>query len=193
LSGLQREKIWDPVSRLWHWAFAAAVIANWLLGTYMSFDTVQWHFYVGYVVLGLVVLRVLWGLVGPAPVRFRTFAPSPSAIAGYLKTVMRREPGGAPGHNPLGALSVFALLLVIAAQAGSGLFLESEDFFEEALLHDYVSDDVADFMSSVHHTLSDVVLILVGLHVAAVLFYLVWKRENLITAMIHGWKWVRRG
>lgn len=192
MKDLQREKIWDPVSRLWHWVFAVAIVANWTLGNYMSFDTVQWHFYVGYLVLALLAFRLLWGLVGPAPVRFRSFAPTPSGTARYAGSVLRREPSGAPGHNPLGALSVYAMLAVIAAQAISGLFIEADDFFEEAPLHDYVSDEVSDFMSGWHHTLPDVILILVILHIAAILFYLVWKRENLIKPMIDGWKWVRR-
>ncbi len=110
MTDLRKEKIWDPVSRLWHWVLAVAVVANWVLGTYMSFDTVQWHFYVGYTVLGLMAFRLLWGFVGPEPVRFRSFLPTPAGLARYLRTVFRREPSGAAGHNPLGALSVYAML-----------------------------------------------------------------------------------
>lgn len=192
MKDLRREKIWDPVSRLWHWVFAIAIVANWTLGTYMSFDTVQWHFYVGYLVLALLAFRLLWGFFGPAPIRFKSFLPALTGIARYVRTVLRREPSGVPGHSPLGALSVYAMLLVITGQAISGLFIEADDFFEEAPLYDYVSDDVSDFMSSWHHTLPDVILVLVILHIAAILFYLIWKRENLIKPMINGWKWVRR-
>lgn len=180
------------MSRLWHWVFAAAVTANWILGTFMSFYTVQWHFYVGYLVLALLGFRLLWGVVGPAPVQFRSFLPTPSKIARDLGSFFRREPGGALGHSALGALSVYVMLLVIAGQAITGLFIEADDYFEEAPLFAYVPGAVSDFMNTVHHTLPDVILILVALHVAAIVFYLVWKRENLIMPMIHGWKQVRR-
>lgn len=189
---MQREKIWDPVSRLWHWAFALAVVANWLLGRFMDFGIVWWHFYMGFLVLGLLTFRLVWGICGPQPVRFGSFWPTPGRLLRYLGGVFKREPSGAPGHNPLGALSVYALLLVVAAQAVTGLFIEAEDFFEAAPLHGYVGDGLTDFMSSWHHTLPAVILVLVVLHVIAIVFYLLWKRENLIGPMIHGWKWVRR-
>src|SRR5699024_5059310 len=158
----------------------------------MTFDTVRWHFYGGFVILGLLGFRLLWGVLGPAPIRFRNFRPAPKRVLRYLGGVGKREPSGAPGHNPLGALSVYAILLVVAAQGVSGLFIEADDFFAAAPLHGYVSAHVASFMSSWHHVLPLVILILVVLHVAAVLFYLLWKRENLIGPMFHGWKWVRR-
>jgi cytochrome b len=192
LKELQREKIWDPVTRLWHWVLAFAVALNWTFGTYMSFDTVKWHFYTGYLILGLMAFRILWGFIGPAPIRFAAFIPTPASLLQYLKTVHRREPSGTPGHNPLGALSVIAMLVVITAQGCTGLFIETDDFFEYGPLNGYVSEKTADFMSGWHHYLSDVILILVILHVAAIVFYLLWKRENLIKPMISGWKWVRR-
>ncbi|HKJ94537.1 MAG TPA: cytochrome b/b6 domain-containing protein [Gammaproteobacteria bacterium] len=192
MKGLQRDKVWDPVSRLWHWVLAVAVVANWIFGSYMTFDTVQWHFYVGYAILALLVFRLIWGFIGPGPVRFKSFLPTPSKVTGYLGHVFKREPSGFAGHTPLGALSVYAILLVVAGQAISGLFIETDDFFDEGPLNDYVSDDVVDLMNSWHHTLPDVILILVILHVAAIAFYWAWKRENLVKPMITGWKWVRR-
>lgn len=189
---LQREKIWDPVSRLWHWVFALAVVINWLLGRFMSFDNIHWHFYGGFSILGLLLFRLVWGFVGPAPVRFASFVPTPASVWRQLRTFFSRQPGGSPGHNPLGALSVYAMLLVVLGQAVSGLFIESDDFFEAAPLHGAVSRGFAGAMAVLHHTLPALILILVLLHVAAILFYLLWKRENLVRPMINGWKWVRR-
>ena len=189
---LRREKIWDPVTRLWHWVFALAVAGNWLLGRFMTFDTIRWHFYGGFFILALLAFRLAWGFVGPAPVRFASFLPTPSGIWRQLRTFFRREPSGAPGHNALGALSVYAMLLVVLGQALSGLFIESDDFFEAAPLHGAVSRGFARAMSAWHHTLPALILILVLLHVAVIFFYLLWKRENLIAAMISGWKWVKR-
>lgn len=189
---LQREKIWDPVTRLWHWVFALAVVANWLLGRFMSFDNIRWHFYGGFFILGLLAFRLAWGLVGPAPVRFASFLPTPAGVVQQLRSFFKRQPSGSPGHNPLGALSVYAMLLAVLGQAVSGLFIESDDFFEAAPLHGVASRGFARIMAVVHHTLPPLILILVLLHVVAILFYLLWKRENLVGPMINGWKWVRR-
>jgi cytochrome b len=110
----------------------------------------------------------------------------------YIKTFFSRRPNGTPGHNPLGSLWIIAMLLIITAQGSTGLFIESEDFFEYGPLNGYVSDDTEKFMSGWHHTLPDVILIMVILHVVVVVFYLLWKKENLIKPMLSGWKWVRR-
>lgn len=190
-AALRREKIWDPVSRLWHWVFALAVVGNWLLGRFMTFDTILWHFWGGFFILALLAFRLVWGVVGPQPVRFAHFFPTPAAVLRQLRSFFSRQPSAARGHNPLGALSVYAMLLVVLAQAVSGLFIESDDFFEAAPLHGAVSRDVARFMSVWHHRLPVLILILVVLHVVVVFYYLLWKRENLIRSMIDGWKWVR--
>jgi len=189
---LELRKIWDPVTRLWHWVLAGVVITNWIFGEFMDFDTVRWHFYLGYTVLGLLLFRVVWGVIGPEPVRWRWLIPRWRELLAYLRTVGRRQPSGTPGHNPLGSLSVLALLLVLAMQAGSGLFIESDDFFESAPLSGYVSESTVNSLTWWHHLLSKVLLGLVVLHLAAILFYRVWKGENLLKPMITGWKLVRK-
>lgn len=191
MQGYSREKIWDPVTRLWHWALALAVVLNWSFGKFMSFDTVRWHFYGGYLILGLILFRILWGFIGPPPVRFRALLPGPRATLAYLRRLGRREPSGSAGHNPLGSLSVIAMIIVIGAQAFCGLFIESEDFFEYGPLAGYVSAATVSRLTGWHHFLADAILALVLLHVAAILYYWVWKRENLVKPMISGWKWVK--
>ena len=158
----------------------------------MDFDTIRWHFYIGYTVIGLMAFRLLWGFIGPSPIRFKKLIPTPRATIQYLKSIRNREPSGTPGHNPLGSLSVIAMIVTITAQPMTGLFLESDDYFESAPLAEYVSQATINRMTWWHHTISDLILILVVLHVAAILFYLIWKRENLIKPMISGWKWVKR-
>lgn len=157
----------------------------------MSFDTIQWHFYIGYSILGLMLFRYFWGFVGPEPIRYRALCPTPTHAFRYLKSIGSRDPSGSPGHNPIGALSVIAMLLAISAQAVSGLFIESEEFFEYGPLAEFVSDATIGRMTWWHHFNADIILILVILHVSAILFYLVWKKENLIKPMITGWKWVK--
>jgi cytochrome b len=190
--GLTREKIWDPVTRLWHWVLALSVAVGWSFGKFMSFDNIQWHFYLGYLTLGLVLFRCLWGLVGPAPARLRALLPAPADLWRYLRQVGAREPSGTPGHNPLGSISVILMLLAVGAQAVTGLFLVSDDFFESGPLATYVSEATVNRLTWWHHLNAGFILILVVLHLGAILFYLVWKRENLVKPMLTGWKWVRR-
>ena len=192
MQGLHQEKIWDPVTRLWHWVLVLSVGLTWAFGEFMTFDTVQWHFYIGYLILGLMAFRIVYGFAGPAPIRFKNFLPTPAGIVGYLKTIASREPSGTPGHNPLGGLSVVALVLAITAEGITGLFIEVDDFFEAGPLNRYVTEATANKLNAWHEIIGDAILILVALHVAAILFYLVWKRENLIKPMITGLKWVRR-
>jgi cytochrome b len=192
LQGFTQEKIWDPVTRLWHWALVLSVGVGWSFGRFMSFDTIQWHFYLGYFTLGLMVFRCLWGVVGPRPVRFAALLPTPRNLLAYLRHVGRRGPSGTPGHNPMGSLSVILMLLAISAQAFTGLFIESDDFFEYGPLAGYVSEATVSRMTWWHHLNADFILALVVLHVSAILFYLIWKNENLIKPMITGWKWVKR-
>jgi cytochrome b len=191
LGELRREKIWDPVTRLWHWVLALVVTTGWCLGKFMTFSTIEWHFYCGYTVLGLIAFRLLWGLVGPQPVRLRTLLPGPRAVLAYVRHLPRRQPSGTPGHNPLGALSVLAMLLLLGAQASSGLFVESDNFFESGPLADQVSEALRDRMSWWHGLLSKGVLGIVAVHVSAIVFYFLWKKENLVGPMLNGWKWVK--
>lgn len=192
MSKLELKKIWDPLTRFWHWLLAMAVVTNWVFGEFMSFDTVTWHFYLGYAALGLVGFRFLWGFIGPEPVRWSRLFPRPVTVMKYLATIGKREPSGTHGHNPLGSLSVIALLIVLLAQAGTGLFIETDDFFESGPLYGYVSDATISSLTWWHHFLSKVLLALVILHLVAILFYRIWKRENLVMPMITGWKWVRQ-
>ena len=192
MQGLVQEKIWDPVTRLWHWVLVLSVGVGWSFGKFMSFDTVQWHFYLGYLTLGLMIFRYLWGFVGPAPVRLRALLPTPGNLLKYLRHVGQRTPSGTAGHNPMGSLSVILMLLAISAQAATGLFIESDDFFESGPLAGYVTEATVSRLTWWHHLNADFILILVVLHVSAILFYLIWKNENLIKPMITGWKWVKR-
>ena len=158
----------------------------------MNFDIIQWHFYIGYLVLGLMVFRYLWGFVGPAPIRYRALLSTPSETLAYLRTIGQRKASGSPGHNPLGSLSVIAMMLVITAQAVTGLFVESDDFFEYGPLAEYVEEATINSMTWWHRFIADLIFIVVILHLGAILFFLLWKKENLIKPMINGWKWVKR-
>ena len=191
MEGYHREPVWDPVTRLWHWLLAASVIVGWSFGEFRNFSIMQWHIYLGYFTGALLLFRFAWGWAGPAPVRHRTLFASLRDGPAYLRRAGARQPSGVPGHNPVGALSVIAMVLALTTQVVTGLFSEDDALFYAGPLASEVSSDTVTAMTSYHNLFAKVVLALVALHVAAILFYLVWKRENLVAPMLHGRKWVK--
>lgn len=184
-------RLWDPLLRLFHWALATCVIVTFLLGKFGP-DIMTLHFYLGYTIIALLLFRILWGVIGSRPARFSHFLFGPRKTLAYVATLPKRRPSYWPGHNPVGALSVFALLTALMLQAGTGLFVDADDFINTGPLADLVSYESAREAAKLHYRLSFVVLTLVLLHLGAILFYRFWKRENLVTPMITGWKEVRK-
>ncbi len=183
--------VWDVPTRLFHWALVICVCAAWYIGYYRDFSNIDYHFYLGYAIGGLVVFRLLWGVVGPQPIRLASLFHGPASVFRYLSKVFRREPSGTRGHNPIGSLSVLAMLLSLAVQVTTGLFAEDDGLFASGPLAVYVNANTILQMNEIHYYNSRILFALVGLHVFAGLFYLIWKRENLIGAMITGKKWVK--
>ena len=188
----EKQRVWDVPTRLFHWALVGTVATGLYLGEYRDFSTINLHFYFGYATAALLAFRILWGFVGPQPSRFKPLFPRPKTLFAYLGKVGRRQPSGVAGHNPLGGLSVVAMLAALIVQIVTGLFAEDDGLFAEGPLSEYISDSTVLTMTSIHHTTTRVILGLIALHIAAILFYLLWKRENLIKPMLSGWKWVRR-
>lgn len=183
----QQRLVWDWPLRLWHWLFAVAVAGAWITGQWGGFDWRQWHLWFGQAALGLLIFRVLWGLVGPRNARFGRFLPGPSKLLAYLKTLPNRNAPENAGHNPLGALAVVAILGVLAVQAGSGLFV-FDDILYEGPWYVAVSSEAADLASTIHHRLAWPVGALLGLHILAIAFYRFYKGQCLTRAMITGRK-----
>jgi cytochrome b len=142
----------------------------------------DWHRYSGYALLGLVLFRVYWGVAGASTARFRQFVRGPRVIFSYLRGRWEML----PGHNPVGALSTLVLLALLSAQIVLGLFAVDVDGIESGPLSSHVSFDAGRACARLHHQLFDVLLVLIALHVAAVLYYVLVKKQNLIAAMIHG-------
>lgn len=186
-----RERIWDPALRAFHWTLAALVVANWLLGKFGPTDMTL-HFWLGYAVIALLLFRLVWGFVGPAPARFAQFVRGPRAVLAYAREMIRPRPTHWPGHSPVGALAVLAMLAVLIGQVTTGLFADPDDYINVGPLASQVSSATSRAALRWHHRGADLILILVLLHWAAVLFYRLWKREDLVRPMITGWKWVRR-
>lgn len=145
-----------------------------------------WHFRFGYGVLTLLLFRIIWGFAGGRWSRFGSFIFSPRALVNYARG--RGRPQDAIGHNPLGALSVFALLLILAAQVSSGMMSDDEIAFAGPMSK-FVSGATVSAATWYHKEVGKaVVMALVALHVAAILFHLFRKKENLIRPMIQGEK-----
>jgi cytochrome b len=179
-------KVWDAPVRLFHWLLVALITVSVSTG-YIGGNWMRWHVWSGCAILGLLIFRLLWGFAGSTTARFAHFVRGPSAALGYARGLLGRTPSHTPGHNPLGGWMVVALLLSAALQAGTGLF-SNDDIATEGPLYDKVSKATSDTISAVHQANAVVLLTLIGLHVAAVLFYLWYKRENLLRPMITGRK-----
>ena len=183
-TGLDKVWIWDLPTRIFHWVLAVLVVVCYLSGDNGRFDI---HIPAGQALLVLVLARVLWGFAGSEPSRFRAFVRPLREIAAYVRTLGKRAPGYHPGHNPLGGLSVVAMLAVLLLQAGLGIFAVDVDGYNEGPLSFLVSYDAAREAAELHGDVVDILLILVGLHLAAILFYRVFKRERLVKPMVTGW------
>lgn len=179
-----RARLWDGPVRLVHWLLVVLIAFSW----WAAEDHLNWHRWSGYAVIGLVLFRVYWGFAGGGAARFASFVKGPRATLAYLATLPRRGGSDIPGHNPLGALSILALLAVLVVQVATGLFAVDVDAFEGGPLSDRVSFEAGRAISQLHELSFRALQALVVLHVAAVLFYLLWKRTNLIAPMITGWR-----
>lgn len=178
--------VWDVPVRLFHWLLVALVAVSVSTG-YVGGNLMRWHVWSGCGILGLLIFRLLWGFAGGTTARFAHFVRGPRAALAYARGVLGRTPSHMPGHNPLGGWMVLLLLASAALQAGTGLF-SNDDIATEGPLYDKVSKATSDTISAVHQANAVVLLTLIGLHVAAVLFYLWYKRENLLRPMITGRK-----
>lgn len=180
--GQVRAKLWDGPVRIVHWLLVGLILFSW----WASEDHLNWHRWSGYTILGLLLFRVWWGFAGGGAARFSSFIKGPRAVLAYLPTLARREVAATPGHNPLGGWSVLALLAVLFVQVGTGLFAVDVDAFEAGPLSDRVSFELGRQIADIHELSFRVLQALVVVHVAAVLFYWIWKRTNLIGPMITG-------
>jgi cytochrome b len=183
--------VWDLPTRLSHWALATAVGGAWLTGEFGPIDK-TWHMRFGYAALVIVAFRILWGFLGGYHARFTAFLPKLKGLFGYLLTVPKRQPSAHAGHNPLGVLSVIALLAAVAGQATTGLFAD-DDIFARGPLATTVGSTTRSTLTGIHVQLQYVVLGLVLLHLAAIAYYTLWKRSDLAKAMVTGRKTVPAG
>ena len=180
----EKHLIWDLPLRIFHWSFAFTVLASWYTAEQEG-ELIDIHMQLGYVAIGLLIFRVLWGIVGPKHARFSQFIPSPKALLAYLKNSCKSE--ATAGHNPLGALMVIVMIVLIFIQALSGLFI-NDDIFSSGPYYGSVSSDIEKIMKFLHHNTFDLMIGAIALHIGAIAFYWRVKKQNLVIPMITGKK-----
>ena len=179
---LKKVKVWDLPTRIFHWALVVDVICLAVSGL-IGGNAMVWHFRFGNVVIALLLFRIIWGLVGGRWSRFSAFIYAPQTVINYLKGKIKPE--HTIGHSPIGAISVFAMLAILLAQAGSGLISDDDIAFSGHLTR-YVSNATVQLATNYHRNIGKWLLLgVLLLHIAAILFY-IWRKKNLVNAMLHG-------
>lgn len=178
---VSRFRLWDLPTRLFHWSLVVLVVVACISG-FKGGNAMELHGKVGIGIAGLLAFRLAWGFAGSTYARFASFVRGPAAIRAYLHGEWRGV-----GHNPLGALSVLALLGLLAFQAGTGL-VGNDDIAFNGPLQTLVAKETSDLLTGLHRKSLWLLLALVALHVAAIGYYARAKKENLVRPMITGWK-----
>jgi cytochrome b len=182
-------RIWDFPVRAFHWLLIPLMAFAWWSAKEGYLD---WHRLSGYAVLALIIFRVIWGFIGSETARFSHFLRGPSALWSYLKNLIgSRTSKPNLGHNPIGGWSVLAMLVIISALVVLGLFAVDVDGIESGPLATYVNFDSGRWASHAHSLVFNVLLGLIVLHLLAVVFYAIFKRDNLVGPMITGSKAVK--
>jgi len=169
---MQEIKVWDLLVRLLHWSLVAAVLGAWL--TRDGED--PRHLQLGYIALAVVAMRVVWGFIGSRHARFADFVRSPRVTITYLQEVITRREPRHIGHNPLGGWMIVMLLATVAAICVTGWLYTTDAYWGVA------------WVGELHEGLTDVLIVLVMLHVLGVVFTSIRQRENLVKAMLTGKK-----
>jgi cytochrome b len=194
----EKRLVWDLPLRVFHWLLFLSLVGLWVTAKssadYMDWLTkrfdvtwMQWHFRIGYLVIGLISFRVIWGFIGPKHARFVNFVPGPARLLRYLGGLFKRDSTPSVGHNPVGALMVLVILAAVGLQAFTGLFT-SDDIVWSGPYNSAVSAAFAQKMGAIHQLNYKILLWLVGLHVLAIIFYALYKRQRLVHPMITGRK-----
>ena len=178
-------RVWDLPTRVFHWLLALAITGSVISG-HVGGNAMTLHFRLGYVAFTLLAFRLLWGVLGGRWSRFASFLYAPATVLRYVHGQRREGEQLDVGHNPLGSLSVFGLLALLAAQVASGLVADDE-IANVGPLNRFVSGSVAGLATSWHKHYGQWILVsLVALHVGAIAYYRLRKRIDLVGPMLHG-------
>lgn len=179
---MSKIRVWDLPTRVFHWVLVAAVAGLIITGN-VGGNWMVWHMRAGHLVGALVLFRVVWGVVGGHWSRFSTFVPSPRGVLSYWRSTQRPP---SLGHNPLGALSVLAMLAALTAQVLTGLVSDDEIAFSGPL-YPLVSNQLSAWATWFHKDVGKLMLLaLVVLHVLAIVYYQAVKKQRLVRGMLTG-------
>lgn len=179
-------KVWDLPVRLFHWSLVALFAFLFWSGK-TGGNAMEYHLLAGYSVLVLVLFRILWGFAGSTHARFAAFLTGPGRGIAFARQLLSRAPAATAGHNPLGGWMVVVMLLSLLVQTATGLFA-NDDIATEGPLAALIGKDLSDRLSGIHYWNFNLLLLLAGAHIAAVLFHVFVKKENLVSAMFTGVK-----
>lgn len=180
-----RVRVWDAPVRVFHWLLAVLIAFSWWSA---EEGRLEWHRWAGYTVLTLVLFRICWGFWGSQTARFSHFVRGGGALGAYATTLFAPSTGRRVGHNPIGGWSVLAMITLLLVQTALGLVSVDVDGIESGPLAGWVSFDQGRLAAEAHHFVFNMLLVLIALHVAAIAFYAIVKRDNLIGPMITGAK-----
>jgi cytochrome b len=183
----ERRLVWDLPLRLFHWMLALSLVGSYVTAQF-AFEGgpaawAQVHFWLGYTAIALLIFRLIWGFIGPRHARFTSFVASPVSVWRYLR-------GRAPytvGHNPAGGLMVVVMLVLVAAQVTTGLFA-SDDVLWSGPYKPAVSGSLSSKLTHWHHINFNLIEAAVVLHLGAIAFYALVKKQNLVMPMLTGHK-----
>lgn len=179
-------RVWDIPTRLFHWGIVILLAFQWFSIEIMD-DWMDYHELGGYALLTLILFRILWGFWGTLYARFSDFLHAPKHILTYIKTIHLADSRPYAGHNPMGGIAVVVLLTLLLLQAVSGLFM-TDDIFFYGPYYSAVNDEIQKLMSRLHNLTFDVLLWFIGIHIATIAYYELFKKQRLIKAMFTGEK-----
>ena len=182
----QERLVWDLPLRAFHWLLVLSVTASWVTGQIGS-PVRQYHLWLGYWMLGLLTFRVLWGVFGTRHSRFASFLPTPGSVLRYGRDLLKAKATQSIGHNPIGSLMVFLMLVLLIMQVVSGLFVDDDVFSAGPFAH-AVRSQTGKFFEGLHHDVVDWIVVLAIVHIAAALYHTFRMKEPLIRAMVTGRK-----
>jgi cytochrome b len=183
---MKKYLVWDLPVRLFHWLLVLCLIGQWLTAEVLE-DAMDIHFYIGYFTLGLVIFRLVWGFIGTKYAKFSSFLAGPTSILAYLISVVSKQHRFTIGHNSLGGLILPAVLILVGLQAISGLFT-TDDIVYTGPYYASTNSELQDWMQWLHHNIFDLLLAIIGIHLFAIAWYLLFLKHNLVTAMLNGKK-----
>ncbi|MCH9735298.1 MAG: cytochrome b/b6 domain-containing protein [Actinomycetia bacterium] len=184
-------RIWDIPTRIFHWGLVICFVGSVVSAKMLNFVV---HQYFGYTILALLVFRLIWGIIGSQPSRFSNFVRGPRHVIHHIRDFIRpgRTTHVERTHNPLGGWVVLVFFALLLFSAMSGWFANDGELFQGPLAQ-YISYEFSDRISGMHHDISDIILILAIIHTLTILVYYIWKRDNLLTAMLTGKKRLAAG